>query len=187
MHTTSVSLLERLRRPDDQAAWGRFVDLYAPLMFFWARRLGLQQQDAADLVQDVFLVLVRKLPEFTYDPQKSFRNWLRTVFMNKSRERRRRHAGPAPAGEAGLSGLAAPDEVVLIDEADHQKHLTLRALQLMQAELESNTWRACWEQVVRGRPAAEVAAELGMTVNAAYLARGRVLRRLRQEMKGLLE
>ena len=79
MNTTSFSLLERLRQPSDSAAWDRFVELYTPLLFYWGRRAGLQSADAADLVQDVFEVLLHKLPEFQYDRQKSFRSWLRTV------------------------------------------------------------------------------------------------------------
>src|SRR5262245_60040259 len=87
---TPASLLERLRRPDDREAWARFVELYTPLLYFWARRTGLQQADAADLVQEVLAVLFRKLLEFTYDKQRSFRNWLRTVTLNKWRETVRR-------------------------------------------------------------------------------------------------
>src|SRR5271154_45229 len=90
MHTTSVSLLERLRQPAEQDAWNRFVHLYTPLLFAWADRAGLQSHDAADLVQDVFVLLLRKLPEFTYDSRQSFRGWLRTVALNKWRESRRR-------------------------------------------------------------------------------------------------
>ena len=82
MHTTSVTLLERLRTVDNQEAWRRLVDLYTPLLFQWARACGSQAEDAADLVQDVFAVLLQKLPTFTYDPQKSFRAWLRTVTFN---------------------------------------------------------------------------------------------------------
>src|SRR5262249_2182105 len=73
MHTTPVSLLERVRRLGEQQAWERFVDMYTPLLYHWACRMGMQQSDAADLVQEVFTVLVAKLPEFVYDRQKSFR------------------------------------------------------------------------------------------------------------------
>src|SRR5947209_16257345 len=78
MHTTPVSLLQRLRKPGEEQAWQRFTELYTPLLYYWTRHLGLQAQDAADLVQEVFTVLVEKLPEFAYDRNKSFRNWLRT-------------------------------------------------------------------------------------------------------------
>src|SRR5947207_11749136 len=74
MHTTSLSLLERLRWPEEQETnWRRFVQLYTPLLYHWARRLGLSAEDAADLVQDVPTRLVAQLPQFTYDPGKRFR------------------------------------------------------------------------------------------------------------------
>src|ERR1700716_2727364 len=87
MHTTSVSLLQRLRQQPAADTWERFVRLYTPLLLYWARRLRLQDQDAADLVQDVLIVLVRKLPEFQYQPGRSFRGWMRTVLLNKWRDR----------------------------------------------------------------------------------------------------
>src|SRR5262245_3511899 len=77
--TTSVSLLQRLRRGSDPRDWQRFVQLYTPLLFRWARRCGAQDADAADLVQDVLALLVHKLPSFSYDGKRSFRAWLRTV------------------------------------------------------------------------------------------------------------
>jgi RNA polymerase sigma-70 factor (ECF subfamily) len=139
-------------------------------------------------VQDVFTVLIRKLPEFAYDPHQSFRSWLHTVFMHKWQESGRRAPAPVPCTGAGiLSGVASPDNVAALGEAEFQQHLMMRALQLMQADFEPATWKACWEHVVCGRPAADVAKELRITVNAVYLARSRVLRRLRQELAGLLE
>jgi RNA polymerase sigma-70 factor (ECF subfamily) len=185
MNTTSVSLLERLRQPDAEADWMRFVNLYTPLCLCWARRLGLQQADAADLVQDVFTVLVQKLPEFTYDRQRSFRRWLKTVLLNKWRESCRSQ-GAGRAGAADLDDWPGPDEAAEVEEAEFQRHLAVRALQLMQAEFQPATWQACWEHGVRGRPAADVARELHLSANAVYLATSRVLRRLRQELEGLL-
>jgi DNA-directed RNA polymerase specialized sigma24 family protein len=66
MSTTSISLLERLRQPDQDAAWTRFVELYRPFLLYWAHKLGARSQDADDLVQDVLVALVKKLPEFSY-------------------------------------------------------------------------------------------------------------------------
>ncbi|MFT5301053.1 MAG: RNA polymerase sigma-70 factor (ECF subfamily) [Mariniblastus sp.] len=86
MDSTSESLLLRLKSSDDHQAWSRFVRLYTPLLFYWARKMGLQSQDASDLVQDVFTLVFQKLPEFQYDKTKSFRAWLRTVTINKLRE-----------------------------------------------------------------------------------------------------
>ena len=183
MHTTPPSLLEQLHRPDDERAWCRFAALYTPLLFYWARRVGLREPDAADLVQEVFAVLVRKLPDFIYDRDKGFRNWLRTVLLNKWREIRRRPPPPAPVG--ALPDAEDDDHVAALAEEEFQRRLVVRALELMQAEFQPSTWKACWEHVVAGRPAAEVATELGLSVNAVYLAKSRVLRRLRQHLAGL--
>jgi RNA polymerase sigma-70 factor (ECF subfamily) len=188
MPTTPVSLLEQLRRPNDQKAWDRFVQLYTPLLYHWARRVGLQAGDAADLVQDVFTVLVQKLPEFTYDPSKRFRGWLWTVTLNKWRENQRRRVQEVAAGGgAALAEVAGPDDVAALGEEEYRQHLVKRSLQLMQAEFQPTTWKACWEYVVAGRPAADVARELGITTNGVHLAKSRVLRRLRQELDGLLD
>jgi RNA polymerase sigma-70 factor (ECF subfamily) len=188
MNTTSVSLLDRLRQPGEQDAWTRFVLLYTPLLYAWTHRLGLQDPDAADLVQDVFAMLVQKLPEFQYDRQKSFRGWLRTVTLNKWRDRGRRHV-PASLGpdDAALTELAAPADADAFGEAEYRQHLVSRALQLMQAEFSPRTWKACWEHVVAGRPAADVAAELGISVGSVYVAKSRVMSRLREELQGLMD
>ncbi len=188
MDTTPYTLLERVRRRQDSEAWRRLAALAAPFLFDIARRWGLQEADAADVVQEVFSVLVEKLPTFQYDPAHSFRSWLRTILLNRCRDRHRRQAAAAvePAGRH-LPDVAGPDAADLFADAEYRRALAVRALQLMQAEFAEPTWRACWEQVVHGRPAGEVARELGITVNSAYLARSRVLARLRQELAGLLE
>jgi len=183
MHTTPVSLLEQLRRPSADQAWERFVRLYTPLLWHWARRLTAQEHDAADLVQDVLIVLVRKLPEFQYQPGGSFRGWMRTVLVNKWRDRPRLTA-PVPL-ENGVEPLAS--DANGLEEREYQQYLVGRALQLMAVQFEPATWQACWEMVVNDRPVEEVAGRLGITVNAAYLAKSRVLARLRQELQGLLD
>ena len=185
MHTTHVSLLQRLRQSPSEGAWDRFVQLYTPLLHYWARRLGLQEQDAADLIQDVLIVLVRKVPELAYDPQRSFRGWMRTVLLNKWRDRRDRAAAPGQL-ESGLVP-AVPDEAEVFAAEEYRHYLCQRALKLMQSDFETATWKACWETVVCGRSAGEVGAELGMTVNAVYVARSRVLARLRRDLEGLLD
>jgi RNA polymerase sigma-70 factor (ECF subfamily) len=187
MSTTSISLLERVRAQSDQA-WSRFVELYTPLLFYWARRVCPTETDAADLVQEVFLVLVKKLPEFEYDPARSFRSWLRTITINKWRERCRRQKLPmSPAGEAALVEVPEPPGDDSFEESEYRRQLVGRALEIMSSEFEPATWKACWEHVVGGRPAAEIAAELHLTPNAVYIAKCRVLRRLRQELNGLLD
>jgi RNA polymerase sigma-70 factor (ECF subfamily) len=187
METTPVSLLQRLRQPGEQQAWQRFTELYTPLLYYWTRRLGLQPQDAADLVQEVFILLVRKLPQFTYDQHKSFRAWLRTVTLNKWRDIcRRRTQAPLADADPAWAGLVNPDHAAEFEEAEYQQFLLHRALEIMQAEFEPVTWKACWEYVVANRPVADVAAELHISVGSVYVAKSRVLRRLRQELEGLL-
>lgn len=185
MHTTPLTLLERLRQAPDDAAWRRLVQLYTPLLFYWARRAGEAEHDAADLVQDVFTILVKSLPQFQQQPGGGFRGWLRTITLNKLRERKRREAivRQVPFAEEP----ALPDDVEAFWEDEYRQALTQRALQIMQTDFEPATWKACWENVAKGRPAADVARELGISENAVYIARCRVLRRLRRELAGLLD
>ena len=186
MHRTPSSLLDRLRRPNEEAAWAEFVELYTPLIYHWARRTNLSHADAADLVQDVLTVLIRKLPEFTYDRTKSFRGWLRTITVNRWRDQQRRRI-PVPAADLELLEIPVADSADAFDDAEYHKYLARRALELAQKHFEPVTWKACWELVVAGRPAREVAAELGISEGAAYVARCRVLQRLRTELAGLLD
>lgn len=184
---TPASLLEQLRRSPAPESWLRFVKLYTPLLFFWARKLGMREADAADLVQDVFAILVQKLPTFEYNQQKGFRNWLRTVLLNKWRNHLRaaknRMAGPG----IGLSEVPDPQDPDALVEAEYRQHLLSSALDLMRNEFPVKTWKACWEHVVMDRPAAEVAAELEICVGSVYVAKSRVLSRIRQELAGLLD
>jgi len=184
---TPASLLERLRRPAQEHAWARFVELYTPLLYHWARRSGCAESDAADLVQEVFTLLVRKLPEFSYDRQKSFRGWLRTLAHNCWRNLRRRATLPRAAGRPDPDELPAPEPRDPFDEVEYRQRLVGRAMAQMQADFKPTTWKACWECVVSGRPAAEVARELGVRVGTVYAAKSRVLSRLRQELAGLLD
>lgn len=186
MQNTPVSLLQRLHQPGEQHAWTRFVQLYSPLLARWAHRVGLQGQDVDDFLQDVFTVLVRKLPEFHYNPHKRFRSWLWTVAMNRLRERRRGRTVPLQGG-GDLAELPTPDTTENVDEVEYRAYLVQRALELMQAEFQPTTWKAFWECVTANRSAAEVGQELGLTVDAVYAAKSRVLRRLREELEGLLD
>jgi RNA polymerase sigma-70 factor (ECF subfamily) len=176
-----------VRQPGDQQGWSRFVRLYTPLLFGWARRLGLADADAADLVQEVFTHLVRQLPAFRYDRQKRFRGWLWTVTLNVYRMGRRRAALPREPNDNALCTAAVPDPAEGIDEADYRQYLVGRALQLMQVEFSPNTWQAFLESTTTGDSAAAVAARLGITVCAVYSAKSRVLHHLRQDLAGLLD
>lgn len=188
MHTTSATLLERLRGPDDQEAWNRFVRLYAPLLQTWADRVCFDKQDADDLVQEVFALLVRKLPEFRFDPSRSFRGWLLTLVANKGRDRRRRrHIATVPLEDVAPDALADAEELSVFAEREYRQHLVNRALELMRAEFRPAHWQACWEHVANGKTAAVVAGELGISEASVYAATSRVMRRLREALHGLLD
>ena len=186
MHTTSISLLERLRRPAEHEAWTRFVQLLRRCSLRATQ--GLSPEDAGDLVQEVLTVLLQKLPEFQYDQEKSFRNWLRTITLNKWRDFcRRRATSPGVVNPGDLEKAQSPDPSDAFAEAEYRQRLVARALEIMKSEFQPETWKACWECLAADRPAAEVADELGLTANAVYLAKSRVLRRLREELQGLLD
>lgn len=186
MDTTSPSLLIRLRQPAEQTAWSRFVQIYTPLLFDRARRWGLQDQDAADLVQDICVTLMQKLPGFQYDAQRGFRKWLYTIALNRFRDFCRRRSVRV-AADGSLGDVVAPAESDELAEAEYRQHVVSRALHLMQAEFPPKMWKACWEHVVADRPVAEVAAELGISQGTVYVAKSRVMMRLRQELAGLLD
>jgi RNA polymerase sigma-70 factor, ECF subfamily len=188
MDKTPTSLLQRLRLPDERRAWERFVDLYTPLLYFWACRVGLQAEDAADLVQDVFATLLQKLPQFAYDKHKSFRSWLRSVTMNRWRDNLRRHtAALRNADAAGLEDVPMPKTADSLWEAEYRDYLVGRAAEIMKADFEPATWQAFWSLVVEGKSGPEVAVAFGMSLNAVYAAKSRVLRRLREELEGLMD
>lgn len=185
MATTSLSLLQRVQS-NDAAAWETLVSLYTPLLRYWARRCGLDGVDADDLVQDVFLKAFEKRPSFTYDANRSFRAWLRSIAINGCRERfRRQQVAGRATGDVGLSGVVSYEELEELWDQEHQHAILVRALELMKQEFEEKTWRACWELTVNERKSADVASELGMTANACFLAKARVLRRLRTLLDGL--
>ena len=188
MDSTSVNLLQRLREPQAESAWQTFVDLYAPLIFYWARQKGLGPTDAADLVQDVLAILVVKLPEFDYNADRRFRGWLRTITLNRANDlHRRKSVRPQTECDEILERLTVVDDSDLFIEAEYRSLVVHRALELLRPEFRETTWHASWMQIVDGRKASDVATQLGLPLNAVYLAKSRVLARLREELEGLLD
>jgi RNA polymerase sigma-70 factor (ECF subfamily) len=139
------------------------------------------------LVQEVLLVVFRKLPQFSRNGNFSFRSWLRTVTFNKVRDRWKSRAVNEPPISLLSEIEATENDQRDFEEREYQQYLVGRALRLMQADFQPVTWKACWELVVNERPAAAIALELGMSVGAVYAARFRVLTRLKLELDGLLE
>ena len=186
MNSTSESLLIRLRSANDFQAWSRFVDLYTPLIFYWARKTGLQTQDASDLVQDVLSVVFQKIPTFKYDRGKSFRGWLRIVTLNKHREHCRKISlGAVEARQSELAKIAESAESIW--DLNYKQKLVAQAMRLMEPEFQPATWAALREFVLSEIPAGELAEKHGVSVWTIYAAKSRLLSRLRKEMEGLLE
>jgi RNA polymerase sigma-70 factor (ECF subfamily) len=187
MLTTSPTLLNRLRQQNDPEAWERFVRLYTPLLLGWTRRQGFQEADAHDLVQEVLLKLVRELPTYQRGDGQSFRGWLVRVTANQCADFRRRKATRVLPGADGLSRVSDDSSIRELEEAEYRRLLARRGLDLVRPDFSATTWDAFVGLMLEGRHAAEVAAALKLSVNAVYLARNRVLTRLRQELAGLLE
>ncbi|OWK36409.1 RNA polymerase sigma factor [Fimbriiglobus ruber] len=187
MLTTSPTLLDRLRLPNQPEAWARFVHLYTPLMLTWAQRQGLQEADAADLAQDVLIKLVRLLPTYEKGNGQSFRGWLNRVTANQCRDFRRRRATRALPTADGLSGADDESPVAELEEVEYRQAIVRRGLELIRPDFSEKTWKAFTGLMLDGRTAAEVATQLGMTENAVYMARHKVLTRLREEIGGLIE
>ncbi len=187
-NSTPASLLERLSRDGDDVAWTSFVQLYTPFIFYVARRFGLSPEDAADIVQDVFMILAQRMSGFEYDPTKGFRAFLRTITENRIRRvasRRKIRQVQWPESSESLNAGESVDHAAIYSEDEYRQFTVSRALQLMKAEFSHTTWQACWEHMVSGKSAAEIGDELGMSEGAVYAAKTRVLRRLRSELRGL--
>lgn len=193
MSQTPVSLLERLRLRPDQDAWRRLLHLYEPMLRGWLRRYAVQAADADDMIQEICGVMLREIPAFDHGGRPgAFRRWLRGVMVNRLRvfwrERRKQPHAACAAPQNLFEQLEDPaSELSRLWDAEHDQHVTRRLLALLQPEFEPTTWRAFQLLVLEGRPTAEVARELGISVNAVRLAKSRVLRRLRQEAAGLID
>jgi RNA polymerase sigma-70 factor (ECF subfamily) len=187
---TSLTLLERAVG-QDQRAWNRLVELYAPLVYAWCRAAGLQPADAADVAQDVFTAVAQHLLHFVADPTKaSFRPWLRTIARNKITDQHRRKL-TEPLGRGGscaLDLLSSPEDPSGSSDQDPENMLLLsRAMDLLETDFEPVTRQAFTLVVIEGGSPDEVAGQLSITRNAVYLAKRRVLQRLREEFAGLID
>jgi RNA polymerase sigma-70 factor (ECF subfamily) len=181
---TRPSLLVRLRDAADAPAWEQFVRIYAPLLYGYARRHGLQDADAADLTQEVLLVVSQAIRRLDYDPRRgSFRGWLLTVVRTRLcnfLDRRRIRPGPDSDATARLDAVAAPDaNPDAWWQEEYERQLFAWAAEQVRSSVEPNTWEAFRLTAVEGRPAVETASRLSLTVAAVYMAKSRILARLR--------
>ena len=188
--STSLSLLKRARALDANA-WQRISDLYVPLVYRWACQSGLQESDAADIVQEVFQSVAGRIHDFRHDrPDDSFRGWLYSITRNKIRDHFR-GAADRPVADGGTEAYAQlqslPEESTDDEISKLTADLAHRAAELMKVDFEQQSWQVFWRIVVEGHRPADIAGDLGISVAAVYQAKSRVLRRLRQELSGLLD
>ena len=182
---TSLGLLRDLQSGNDDG-WARFVHLYTPLIYFWSRRAGLQQADAADICQSVFRAVNSGINGLNYGgPDHSFRGWLWTITRNELARYFEREQGAARSvGGSGNEHLmnSQPDWIdndEVPDVVTAESAVIRRALCLLQPQFEEHTWQAFWLTCVDEMPTATVAERLGMRENNVRQARFRILRRLR--------
>jgi RNA polymerase sigma-70 factor (ECF subfamily) len=186
---TRQTLLLRLAGGDDRQAWEQFVEIYAPLVFQFARRRGLQDSDAADVVQEVLISVAEAFRRRKYDRSRgAFRGWLLTIARNEvndwltARGRRAQASGGTTAQQA-LGNVPADSDTVgdsATWDRDYEERLFAWAADRVKSEVQPATWQAFWQTTIDQRSGQEVAAALGLTVAAVYLAKSRVMKRLRE-------
>jgi RNA polymerase sigma factor (sigma-70 family) len=192
--TTRPSLVLRLRDPRDTAAWTEFVEIYEPLIYRLAKNKGLQDADAQDLCQDAFRAVASAIERWDPDPAKGrFRGWLfritRNLLVNFLADRRRNILGSGSSSIAEL--LEAQPASDIEAEAEFEVEFRRRAFRWaadqVKKDFAETTWRAFWKTAVENKPIAAAAQELGLSVGAVYIARTRVLARLRERVTSLGE
>lgn len=189
--TTRASLLLRLADTENQQGWQEFVELYEPLVHRLLRKSGLQDADLREVAQDVFLAVSRNVANF--EPthcRGSFRGWLRTITRNlliNLLEQRRRRIG-AGTGSTDMIDLLhqvpAPDaHASVVVDTELRRRLFHHAADRVRKEFQPATWQAFWQTAVESNEVSEVCRRLGMTPGAVYIARSRVIARLRKEVE----
>jgi RNA polymerase sigma-70 factor (ECF subfamily) len=189
---TQHSLIIRLRDPADAAAWREFLTLYEPLIYRLARRKGLQDADARDLCQEVFRAVAGAIDR--WEPGRgSFRGWLTRITRNLLVNflTRGRHQ-PRGSGATSVQDLleaqpASNPSATAVFEAEYRRRVFQWAAEEVHDEFTPATWQAFWKTAVEDRSPQDVATELGLSLGAVYIARSRVLARLRRRVEQLAE
>lgn len=194
MMPTSLSLLERLRTQADDAAWERLVNVYRPWILRWLCRHGLPECDAEDLAQEILLVVMRELPHFQHNQRAgAFRSWLQKIIVHRLQNfvRSKRYR-PQASGDTSflerLNELADSDSLLSRHwNQEHDRNVIQRLLAYIEPDFEETTWRAFRAVMLDGESPGAVSARLGISVNAVLLAKSRILARLRQEGRSLID
>ncbi|MCA9175004.1 MAG: sigma-70 family RNA polymerase sigma factor [Planctomycetales bacterium] len=189
MVDTSHSLLQRLKQGDDPADWERLVAVYTPWIAGWLRRHNVTDVD--DIVQDVMVVMFEKIKQYEHNQRKgAFRNYLRKVTFHRLSQQLRKRKAQAIGGsqiQQLLQQLDDPHSALSRQwEVEHDRFVMRRLFASLRESFEVDTWRAFERLMLDGVSAQQVAEELSITVNAVYIAKSRVLKRLRDEAEGMV-
>lgn len=184
---TSHSLIARVKDLGDGAAWTEFLGIYQPVVFRMARRRGLQDADAQDVMQQVFLSISKSIEGWIPgDLQPPFRAWLTTIARNAITKALTRRPRDAATGATSMVELldAQPDPQATTAEilAEARKELIRWATEQIRSEFSEATWNAFWRTAIEGVPIAEVAKSTGRSAGAVYVARYRVIARLKEKV-----
>lgn len=190
--STRATLLLKIRDTSDSRSWMEFVHIYTPLLYAYALKAGLQDSDAADVAQETLSQVIRHIGRFEYQRDRgTFRGWLFTIARNGIRKHANR-------GKRMVRGSGDTDHQALLDQApspngedpwemEYQRRLFEMAAERIREEFRPATWQAFWRTSVEGIEASRVSEELRMSLGAVYIARSRVLTRLREEVRRLDE
>ena len=184
---TSHSLIFRVKNPADGAAWTEFLGIYQPVVFRMARRRGLQDADAQDVMQQVFLSISKSIEGWVPgDLQPPFRAWLMTIAHNAITKALTRRPRDAATGSTSMVERldAQPDPQATTAEilAEARKELIRWATEQIRSEFSEATWNVFWRTAIEGVPIAEVAKSTGRSAGAVYVARYRVIARLKEKV-----
>ena len=188
---TRASLMVRLRDPGDQQAWVQFVSLYEPLLLRVMRQRGLQEADARDVTQQVIVAVMQAVARWRPDgAEASFRRWLFDIARKlalKFVQRAMPNHGPARRGTGGTDmldlcqSLPEPEHRTVSTFDEEYRHALFQwAAEQVRTEFRDTTWQAFWRTSVLNEPIAAVAEDLGTTIGNIYVARSRVIARLRK-------
>lgn len=182
---TRPSLIIRIADPQDEVAWGEFVDIYEPILIRVGKSKGLQDVDARELAQDVLVTVLKSISTFKLSTQVgSFRRWLATITSNKLRDRlRAQQRSPIGIAPSGMDWNRICDRTVEDINASLEKQwqhqMFARAVVSIKCHVQPDTWQAFWRASIDLVSPEEVAKELGTTVGNVYVARSRVIAKLR--------
>jgi RNA polymerase sigma factor (sigma-70 family) len=188
---TRASLLVQLRDGTNHGAWQEFMRLYGPVVYGFARKRGLQDADAADLMQDVMRSVSTAIGRLEYDrSQGTFRGWLFTITRNRvfnfltARRNRPQGSGDTSMNQL-LDAQPASSDGADVWEVEYQRRLAALAMERVKKEFQQNTWQAFWLTAVEGVSAADASSRIGMSTGAIYVAKSRVLARLKEEVESM--